>query len=62
MEPRAVNAAHGWAWIVQGYLLFRKSPAIWLALLVLLLPLISQSPTPAYGRETLPDHGHRRWR
>ena len=36
MEPRAVNAAHGWAWIVQGYFLFRKSPAIWLALLILL--------------------------
>ena len=36
MEPRAVSAGHGWAWIVQGYLLFRKSPAIWLSLLILL--------------------------
>lgn len=36
MEPRAVSAGHGWAWIVQGYRLFRKSPAIWLALLILL--------------------------
>jgi hypothetical protein len=36
MEPRAVNAAHGWTWIVEGYRLFRKSPAVWLALLLLL--------------------------
>jgi hypothetical protein len=36
MEPRAVSAGHGWAWIVQGYMLFRKSPAIWLSLLILL--------------------------
>jgi uncharacterized membrane protein len=36
MEPRAVSAGHGWAWIVQGYLLFRKSPVIWLSLLLLL--------------------------
>ena len=36
MEPRAVSAGHGWAWIMQGYVLFRKSPAIWLSLLILL--------------------------
>jgi len=36
MEPRAVRAGHGWAWIVEGYRLFRKSPAVWLALLLLL--------------------------
>src|SRR5436190_1926322 len=36
MEPRAVSAAHGWVWIVQGYVLFRKSPAMWLSLLILL--------------------------
>ena len=36
MEPRAVSAVHGWAWIVEGYKLFRKSPALWLALLLLL--------------------------
>jgi hypothetical protein len=36
MEPRAVSAAHGWTWIVEGYQLFRKSPAVWLALLLLL--------------------------
>jgi len=36
MEPRAVRAGHGWVWIVEGYRLFRKSPAVWLALLLLL--------------------------
>src|SRR5688500_3715321 len=36
MEPRAVSAGHGWMWIAQGFALFRKSPAVWLALLLLL--------------------------
>ena len=36
MEPRAVSAGHGWAWIVQGYGFFRRSPAAWLGLLLLL--------------------------
>lgn len=36
MELRAVSARHGWSWIVQGYGLFRKSPAVWLALIILL--------------------------
>ena len=36
MELRAVRARNGWTWIVQGYALFRRSPAVWLALVVLL--------------------------
>jgi hypothetical protein len=36
MEPRAVSAGRGWAWIVEGYALFRKSPAAWLGLVLLL--------------------------
>jgi uncharacterized membrane protein len=36
MDARAVSAGHGWTWIVEGYRLFRKSPALWLALLLLL--------------------------
>ena len=36
MEPRAVSAGHGWTWITQGYALFRKGPASWLALILLL--------------------------
>ena len=36
MDPRTVGAGHGWTWIIQGYALFRKSPANWLALILLL--------------------------
>lgn len=36
MEPRAVSAGHGWTWIAQGYTLFRKSPAVWAGLILLL--------------------------
>jgi hypothetical protein len=36
MEPRSVSAAHGWEWIKAGYALFRKSPAAWLLLLLVL--------------------------
>jgi hypothetical protein len=36
MQPRVVSAGHGWTWIVEGYRLFRKSPALWIALLLLL--------------------------
>jgi hypothetical protein len=37
MDPRTVSAGHGWTWIVQGYALFRRSPANWLALVLMLL-------------------------
>jgi uncharacterized membrane protein len=36
MEPRAVRAGRGWTWIVQGYLLFRQNPVVWIALLLIL--------------------------
>lgn len=36
MTPRSVTPIHGWRWIAQGYALFRKSPAAWIALVVLL--------------------------
>ena len=36
MEPRTVAAAQGWAWITGGFALFRRSPAVWLALLLIL--------------------------
>lgn len=39
MDPRTVPAGHGWTWIVQGYALFRKSPANWIALVLMLLAL-----------------------
>ena len=36
MQPHSVAAAHGWSWITRGFRLFMKSPAIWLALLVIM--------------------------
>jgi hypothetical protein len=36
MEVQLVAAGKGWQWIVDGYALFRRSPAMWLALIVLL--------------------------
>lgn len=36
MEPRTVTASHGWFWITQGFALFRRSPGVWLAMLLAL--------------------------
>lgn len=36
MEARAVAAGRGWQWVVDGFALFRKSPAMWMALTLLL--------------------------
>ena len=36
MEVRLVAASKGWEWIVDGFALFRKSPAMWIALTLLL--------------------------
>jgi uncharacterized membrane protein len=35
MEPRSVGAGQGWQWIADGFGLFRKSPLIWIVLLVI---------------------------
>jgi hypothetical protein len=37
---RAVGAGQGWAWIADGFGLFRKAPGIWIALVVLLLVIL----------------------
>ena len=37
MEARVVAAGRGWQWIVEGFALFRKSPAMWIALTILLV-------------------------
>jgi Predicted integral membrane protein (DUF2189) len=39
-ESRSVPAGRGWAWIVEGFALFRKSPANWLLLLLALVVLM----------------------
>jgi len=36
MEPRTVSAGHGWSWLTEGFLLFRRSPGVWLALIFIL--------------------------
>jgi len=36
MEARVVEAGRGWQWIVDGFALFRRSPAVWIALTLLL--------------------------
>ena len=36
MQIRKVDARHGWQWLVQGLMLFRKDPAHWLMLIALL--------------------------
>ncbi|HKA46026.1 MAG TPA: BPSS1780 family membrane protein [Burkholderiales bacterium] len=35
-QPRTVGAARGWAWIVEGFQLFLRSPALFVALLLIL--------------------------
>lgn len=39
MEARVVEGGRGWQWIVDGFALFRKSPAMWIALTVVLAVL-----------------------
>lgn len=39
MDPRTVPAGHGWTWIAQGYALFRRSPANWTAVVLILFGL-----------------------
>lgn len=36
MQIRKVEAAHGWHWLVQGLVIFRKDPARWLLLIAVL--------------------------
>lgn len=36
MEPRTVSAGHGWSWLTEGFSLFRRSPGVWLALVLIL--------------------------
>jgi hypothetical protein len=36
MEPRQVATGQGWQWIVEGFGLFKKSPVIWVVLVIIL--------------------------
>lgn len=47
MEPRSVEAGRGWHWIAEGVRLFLRSPAVWLALVLILylaMRLVQQVP------------------
>jgi hypothetical protein len=35
LEPRTVAAAQGWAWIAQGFDLFKRAPGPWIGTLVI---------------------------
>jgi hypothetical protein len=50
LQARSVGAAQGWAWIVGGARIFRKSPAQWIGVLLLLfiaLKLVNYVPVLA---------------
>lgn len=36
MQSHALEAGHGWQWIVEGFRLFRKNPLIWIVLTTIL--------------------------
>lgn len=39
MEPRQVAAGQGWQWLVDGFVLFRKNPLIWVVLCAILVAI-----------------------
>jgi hypothetical protein len=36
MQIRTVDASHGWRWIAQGVLIFRRNPPLWILLITIL--------------------------
>ena len=36
---RSVPAGRGWQWIIEGFLLFRKQPLVWIALIAIMLAI-----------------------
>ncbi|MBI3902272.1 MAG: hypothetical protein HY306_04920 [Nitrosomonadales bacterium] len=50
MEARKVEAANGWEWIKQGYALFKKSPVLWIVLVMIgTAGLIAIASIPVVG-------------
>jgi len=50
MEERVVPPGRGWSWLVDGFWLFRKNPAMWIALtLSLALIWIASLIVPVFG-------------
>lgn len=51
MDARKVASGHGWMWLRQGFGLFRKSPLMWIVLLmVYILIIIGASIIPLIGQ------------
>lgn len=54
MQVRDVSAAHGWYWVRDAFKLFGKSPAIWIALVVVLLIIwLVSAMVPVIGQVAL---------
>ncbi|WP_139557804.1 BPSS1780 family membrane protein [Methylotetracoccus oryzae] len=50
MPIARVEAGRGWSWVIEGFALFRRDPAIWIGcLLVYLLAALTVSAVPAVG-------------
>jgi hypothetical protein len=50
MEARKVESGHGWMWIKHGFELFRKSPVLWVVLVIIAaLALITIASIPVVG-------------
>lgn len=50
MPIARVEAGRGWFWLIEGFALFRRDPAIWIGcLLVYLLAAMAMSAVPAVG-------------
>lgn len=50
MEAQRLSAAHGWAWIKQGYALFMKAPLLWIVLLAIcMVAAVGISSIPVVG-------------
>lgn len=50
MEPKILEANHGWLWIKSGYALFMKAPLLWIVLLaVCVVSAASLSSVPIVG-------------
>ena len=54
MEPKSLNALHGWEWIKQGYALFMKAPLLWIVILTIcLVAAVMLSSVPVVGEPLL---------
>ncbi len=50
MQIRAVAAAQGWQWVVEGFRIFRKQPLTWIALVVVMAVIwIASLMVPVIG-------------